>query len=187
MGAIDPRSDEELLAATAGEPTAFGVFYHRHVADLLGFLMRRTRDPELAADLCAEVFAAALEGVRRFRPERGAAIAWLYGIAHRKLADAYRRGAVEDRARRRLRMEPLVLDDEALERVEALADATASSVRLRELVDRLPPDQRDALRARVIDERDYGEIAGRVRCSESVIRKRVSRALAGLRADLEAT
>jgi len=45
-------------------------------------------------------------------PDKGPAIAWLYGIAGRQLAHAARRGAVEDRARRRLGMAPLALTDE---------------------------------------------------------------------------
>ena len=66
------RSDETLLAALDDEPEAFAEFYRRHVTALLGYFVRRTRDPELAADLCAETFAAALAGAHRFRPERGA-------------------------------------------------------------------------------------------------------------------
>jgi hypothetical protein len=34
------------------------VFYRRHVHAVLAYLLARTRRPELAADLCAEVFAA---------------------------------------------------------------------------------------------------------------------------------
>ena len=49
----------------------------------------------------------------------------------------------------------------------------------------LPPDQLEALRLRVIDERDYDEIARELRCSEAVVRKRVSRGLATLRARVE--
>ena len=67
----DPRTDEELLAAVDGEPEAFGVFYRRHVRPLLGYFVRRTGDAELAADLCAETFAAALDGLRRFDPAHG--------------------------------------------------------------------------------------------------------------------
>jgi DNA-directed RNA polymerase specialized sigma24 family protein len=52
-----------------------------HVDGLLGFFCRHTRDAELAADLTAETFAAALGTRRRFRPEAGSATAWLYGIA----------------------------------------------------------------------------------------------------------
>jgi RNA polymerase sigma-70 factor (ECF subfamily) len=177
----DPRSDEALLAATRHEPEAFAVFYRRHVRALIGYFLRRTRDVELAADLTAETFAAALDGCHRFRPERGPAVGWLYGIARRQLAHAQRRGAVEDRARRRLGMAPLELDDAALERVEAAADAGA----VREALAALPPDQREAVRSRVLDEREYADMALRARTSESVVRKRVSRGLAGLRSRLE--
>jgi DNA-directed RNA polymerase specialized sigma24 family protein len=43
--------------------------------------MRRTRDAELAADLTAETFAAALAARARFDPGRGSASAWLFGLA----------------------------------------------------------------------------------------------------------
>ena len=173
--------DEAILAGLDSEPEAFALFYRRHVAGLLGFFLRRTHDPELAADLCAETFAAALDGAHRFDPERGPAVGWLYGIARRLLAHAQRRGVVEDRARRRLGMAPLDLTDAALERVEALAGSDVALAALAEL----PDDQRAAIQARVVDERGYDEIALAARTSASVIRKRVSRGLAAMRARLE--
>jgi len=173
----DPRTDEELLAAVDREPEAFGIFYRRHVLPLLGYFVRRTGDAELAADLCAETFAAALDGLRRFDPARGPAVAWLYGIARRLLGHAASRGVVEDRARRRLGMAPLELTDAALERIETEAGEVATSA-----LDALPADQREAVRARILDERDYADIARTTRTSEAVVRKRVSRGLAGLRA-----
>ena len=48
-------------------------------------------------------------------------------------------------------------------------------------MERLAPEQRDAVRAHVIDERPYGEIAGELETSEAVVRKRVSRGLAAMR------
>jgi len=174
--------DEAILAARDDAPEAFAVFYRRHVAALLGYFLRRTHDPELAADLCAETFAAALDGAHRFDPARGPAVAWLYGIARRQLAHAQRRGAAEDRARRRLGMAPLDLTDAALERIEALAGSDAA---LAEALARLPEAQRAAVQARVVDERGYDEIAVAAHTSASVIRKRVSRGLAGMRARLE--
>ena len=174
--AADPRSDEALLARCASEPEAFAVFYRRHARPLAAYFARRTRDPERAADLTAEAFAAALDGAARFDPQRGPAVAWLYGIGRNLLSAAERRGRVEDRARRRLGMEPIVLDDAALAEVEGLASLDLAAV-----LDDLPADQREAVRARVLDERSYPEIAAATRTSESVIRKRVSRGLAGLR------
>ncbi len=96
-------TDDELLARfAAGDAEAFVRFYRRHLAAVLGFFLRRTRDPELTADLTAEVFAAALVAAGRYRPGERPALAWLYGIAAHKLADSRRRGRVEDDARRRL-------------------------------------------------------------------------------------
>src|SRR5436190_23656219 len=115
------RDDAALLAATAGRPEAFGTFYRRHVRAVLGYCRRRTGSPELAFDLTAEVFAAALESSGRYRAERDSAAAWLYGIARHKLAESARRGRIEDGARRRLRMEPIELDDDGVALVEEVA------------------------------------------------------------------
>src|SRR5690242_11802374 len=98
-------SDEELLASR--DPASFALLYRRHVEELLGFFSRRTRDAELAADLTAETFAAALAARSRYRPEAGKAATWLFAIGMNKLVDAQRRGGAEQRARRRLGMERL--------------------------------------------------------------------------------
>ena len=45
-------------------------------APVLGYLVRRTHDPELGADPTAETFACALEGIERFDPDRGTGSAW---------------------------------------------------------------------------------------------------------------
>lgn len=181
----DRREDEALLEATAkGDAEAFGAFYRRHEDAMLLFFLRRTRGADTAADLAAEVFAAALVSCKRFRPGSKPAVAWLYGIAGKKLAGSRRRKRIEDRARRRLRMDPLVLTDEALERVEALADAEQSAEVLKRLLRELPTDQHAAVRARIVEERSYEEIALELECSPSVVRQRVSRGLRTLRDEI---
>jgi RNA polymerase sigma factor (sigma-70 family) len=186
MGSVRDRNattDGELLALTAEDPEAFGVFYDRYEAQVLGFLYRATRRADLAADLTGEVFAKALDGAERFDPERGSGRAWLFGIARHELADAWRRGRVQDKVRRRLEIETLVLSEGALAQIEQLGDEEAA----RELLEALPGDQRDAITGRVLEERGYRELARALRCSESVVRQRVSRGLRTLRARLEKT
>src|SRR5215218_6492452 len=70
-------SDEELLDASRREPAAFGVFYERHEERILRYFLARVGDAEVAADLTAETFAAALAGAHRFRARKGPAVAWL--------------------------------------------------------------------------------------------------------------
>jgi RNA polymerase sigma-70 factor (ECF subfamily) len=177
----DARTDEELLLATDAE--SFGEFYRRHAEWVLGYLVRRTSDPELAADLCGEVFAAALLARRRFEPDgrrrdRGTqATAWLFRIALNKLNDCLRRQYADDRARRRVGMEPVIPTESELEEILSLGE----EVRVLNLLETLPTDQRAAVQARVIDERDYDEIAGSAGVSEAVARQRVSRGLSNLR------
>jgi RNA polymerase sigma-70 factor (ECF subfamily) len=178
--------DGDLLRSFVdGDPDAFVAFYRRHLATMVSFFLRRTGDPELTADLTAEVFAAALLAADGYRPDERPALAWLYGIAAHKLSDSRRRGQVEDRARRRLALEPLAIDDDGLERVEELASRGHDESELAAAVGKLPAEQRDAVLARIVDERPYGEIAASMSCSELLVRQRVSRGLRTLRSRIE--
>jgi RNA polymerase sigma factor (sigma-70 family) len=168
-------SDDELL--TDGGANGFSIFYRRHVDAVLRYHARSTGNAEAAADLTAETFAAALDAKRRFKPGGPPARAWLFGIAVKKLADYRRRGYAEDKARRRLGMERVEPTDADLSRIESLA----GDVALATLVDELPEDQRRAVTARVLHERDYEDIAGELHISTAGVRQRVSRGLAALR------
>jgi RNA polymerase sigma-70 factor (ECF subfamily) len=109
-------------------------------------------------------------------------VAWLLGIARNKQLESQRRGRIENAARRRLGLAPVALEDADLERVVELASVDE---RIMASFASLPEDQRTALLSRVVEERSYGEIASELRCSESVIRQRVSRGLKTLRANTE--
>ena len=170
----DP-TDAQLLAETHSDPEAFARFYERYERSIVGYFMRRT------ADLTAETFAAALKSARRYRQQHPTAAAWLFTIAANVLAKSARRGRVEDRARRQLGIRKVALREESVARVEA----SASDDWVAELLERLPTDQRDAIVARILEDRSYEDIASELSTSELVVRKRVSRALATLREQLE--
>ncbi len=172
----EQRSDTELLLAsrTCSEP--FGVFYERHFASVLAFFRRRVSGAEEAFDLAAETFAAALASVSRFQPGPEPAQAWLFAIARHKLSEALRNNQIQDQTRRALAMQPIQLDDEAIEILEKIASTPTL-----ELLETLPAGQREAIEAHHLGERGYSEIAAELHCSESVVRKRVSRGLAALR------
>jgi DNA-directed RNA polymerase specialized sigma24 family protein len=163
VGQTDRRSDPELLAATAGDPEAFGLLYVRYEAPVLRFFLRRGATPELAADLAGETFAAALLSAGRFRGDGHEAIAWVYGIARAVLAQSRARGVIEDRARRKLGMAPVPLTQPALEAIEELRGG--------EVLD--------------FDEKTYPKIADTLRCSEMVVPQRARRGLRNLRTRME--
>jgi RNA polymerase sigma-70 factor (ECF subfamily) len=173
----DRRSDEDLLAAAVADDAAFSVFYSRYEKLVLAFFRKTAGPGEVAVDLTAEVFAELVESLDRFDPDQGSGSSWLFGIARNVLARSRRRGQVEDRSRRRLGLPLLVVADETIDRIERSLGADSVT----ELLTRLPDAQRAAIEARILQERDYGEIARELRCSESVVRQRVSRGLRSLR------
>jgi RNA polymerase sigma-70 factor (ECF subfamily) len=182
MGERSGHSADGDAALLLGGADDFGRLYLRHEDHVLAFFRRRTGSAELAADLTAETFARALRDRPRFDPSQGDVAAWLFGIARHLLADSLRHGRVQDNARRRLGLERLLVDDQALARIDELGADLALAA-----LGELPADQRAAVEARVLGEESYDELAVRLRCSRSVARQRVSRGLRALRERLEAS
>jgi len=166
----------------AGDEEAFSAFYREHLDAVVAFFRQRVGDGELALDLSAETFAAVVVSAGSYASE-APAVAWLFGIARNKLRESLRRQRVADAARRRLRMEPLLLDDVNLQRVEERASSGAAD--LARALEELPEATRAALLARLVEEQEYSEIALRLHCSEQVARQRVHRGLKRLRAGLK--
>jgi RNA polymerase sigma factor (sigma-70 family) len=175
--------DAGLVAKIAcGDKAAFVAIYDRYLPLVLRWSLRETGNREVAADLAAETFAAALIASPRYRANKGSVGAWLLGIARNKLRESRRRLRVEDSARRRVGLDPAAFGEADFERVEELTSLDTSTLDLFEM---LPLELREAVSLRVIEERSYEEIAEQLRCSESLVRQRVSRGLRTMRSKLE--
>lgn len=151
--------------------------YSDHGDELLRFLVRRTGDTEIAADLWGETFAQALGSRGRFRGSHEQAVAWLYTIARRQLARYYRRGEAECRAMQRLGMERPAISAETEAQIvqraglDEMRDAIAAGVAM------LSEDAREAIMLRIVDELSYSDLASRLAISEQAARLRVSRGM----------
>jgi len=182
------RTTATSLRQARDRPAAFVDFYEAQARDLLVFFARRTFDVEVARDLTAETFAQAFEHRRRFRGTTDAeAAGWLYGIARHQLSRYARRGAVSRKAIARLGIEVPAVSEDDLERIVELAELAQLRQQVAAAFAELPPDQHEALRLRVVDERDYGDVATILGISEQTARARVSRALRRLADSLDTT
>jgi RNA polymerase sigma factor (sigma-70 family) len=177
--------DADLLHDKTDPPESFAAFYRRHVAPVIRYVASRGLSADEAADVVADTFVGALQGRYRYRPEREHARLWLLAIATRRIADLRRRQASEARRHQRLGSEAVVLtqlDRESYAELFASDDERA----LDALVD-LPPVQQEAVRARILGERDYAEIAEALGLSKPATRQHVSRGLSALRRKLRRT
>src|SRR4051794_7245901 len=114
---------------------------------LLVYLARRTADPEVALELLAETFAQAVASKRRFRGvSEDDAAGWLYGIAKNQLALYYRRGRCEQKALKRLGIEPEPPSPEVLAEIARRSHLDALRQELAAAMATLSPGTRDAVR-----------------------------------------
>jgi RNA polymerase sigma factor (sigma-70 family) len=159
-------------------PSAFSRVYAAKAQEVLVFLLRRTFDVEVARDLTAETFAQAFEHRGRFRGRTDAeAAAWLYSIARHQLGRYARNGVIQRKAVKRLGIEVPAVSDDDHQRVVELAGLADLRKTVADAFCTLPPEQREALRLRVIDEHAYRDVAATLGVSEETARARVSRAL----------
>jgi RNA polymerase sigma factor (sigma-70 family) len=157
---------------------AFEDLYFRVADRLLVFMVRRTADPEIAADLWVETWSRAVGQRDLFRGNTEAEQeGWVFGIARNVLAGFYRRGEAEQRAVTRLGLERPVLSDADLVRLEREGGLSELRRALAAALDGVPQSHREALRLRVIEGLSYPEVAARLVISEDNARARVSRAL----------
>jgi RNA polymerase sigma-70 factor (ECF subfamily) len=167
-------TDEELLTST--DPEAFSAFYARHLPSVERFFSRRV-DRDDVSDLAAETFASALVARKRFAPGDTPAAGWLYTIATRRLVDFQRRTMAKQRTLN-------VLAANAALAAPSPPEPPAETALTAGILRHLPRDQRRAIVAHVLGDRDYRHIAADYGTTEATIRQRVSRGLSTLRGPL---
>ena len=160
--------------------------YERYARVLLVFFQRRVDDPEIAVDLMSDTFTIALERSPQFRGSTDDQLSgWLWSIAQSVLREHERRDESARRGARRLGRERRALTDREIERIEELASSEQLRDAVNRSLDRLPPEQREAVRLRVVEGMSYAQIAARLELTPSGTRTRVTRAMRNLRGMLE--
>jgi RNA polymerase sigma-70 factor, ECF subfamily len=169
LRALEIGADEKLLIEAAQrDPARFSELYERNFDRVYAFIAHRVGDREEAQDLTSEVFHEALAGIGRFEWRGAPFIAWLLGIASNRLARRWQR----------ITGQQVPVDDLDLAGSDGQIEQRAM---LFELVEELPPDQRQVIISRFVYQRSLKEIAQELRRSEGAIKQLQLRALQNLR------
>jgi RNA polymerase sigma-70 factor (ECF subfamily) len=162
------------------DPAAFTEFYRAHVDEVTRFVTRRVADPQLAADLTAEVFLAVIEAAAHYRGSFGGPRTWLYGIARNVIAAEFRRSARERRAED-LSAGRRLLDADDVERLMEKIDAFRQVRELHEELQALPEGERAVLELVSVDGLTVAEAAAALGIRPVTARVRLHRARQALR------
>jgi len=171
--------DGEMIAASLGDPRAFGVIFERHFTAIHGYLRRRL-ERQLADELASQTFLVAFDRREGFDPRRRDSRPWLFGIATNLLRNHRRREVRELRAVRELRPEP----GAGIDGVEGRVDAERLRGALAKALAALPAEEADVLLLLVWAELDQPEIADALGIPVGTVKSRLSRARGRLRAAL---
>lgn len=177
--AVPEPSDAALVAVARRDPAAFDALYRRYVPAVFRYVRARVATLDDAEDITAVTFMSALQSLDRYE-ERGLFAAWLFTIARRQIVAHRRSGA-------RGATEPL--DDAAhrLAAVDGEPDAAGLEARdaLRAALDRLTPDQREAITLRFYGGLRVLEVAAILGKDESAVKMILHRGLRKLRDGLD--
>ncbi|MFE6766482.1 RNA polymerase sigma factor [Streptomyces sp. NPDC057689] len=171
---MDP--DEDLLARSAREPTAFEPLVARHSAALHGYLVRRA--PAAADDLLSEVWLQAYAHRGTFDAARGSARGWLFGVA-RNVLSRHRQTAA--RAAAREEQQPDAVTADPWQAVDQRLDVASVAPELRRRLAELPSAERELLLLVAWEQLTPAEAAAAVGIPAGTARSRLHRARARLR------
>lgn len=172
----DPRSDGVLIVAVAdGDAAALRVLHDRHTPWLALRLTRRCNDRGLVDEVLQDTFLAVWRSPGTYRGT-GEVAAWLWGIAIRRLVDAFRRQA----ARPRL-VASAVAAHEQTPSVEEQLLLGVEHGDLAGALQRLSPELRAVLQATVLDGLTTREAAAYLGIPAGTVKTRMQRARTQLR------
>jgi RNA polymerase sigma-70 factor (ECF subfamily) len=177
---MDERvTDGDLLSAVAdGSTAALESLYRRHASWLTVRLSRRCADPAIVDEVLQDTFVAVWKSAGRYTGQ-GEPAAWIWGIAIRRLVDAFRRTPPA----------AYPLDDHVtdLNLIESAEDRVLLGVEHGDLagaLGRLSPELRAVVQATVLDgltTREAGRLLG---VPAGTVKTRMMRARAALRKEL---
>lgn len=174
MRALEIGADEKLLIEAAQrDPARFSELYERNFERVYAYIAHRVGDREEAQDLTSEVFHEALASIGRFEWRGAPFIAWLLGIAANRLARRWQRITGQQEV-------PVEDFDFA-----GSDDQIERRAMLFQMVEELPPDQRQVIISRFVYQRSLKEIAQELQRSEGAIKQLQLRALQNLRMQMD--
>jgi RNA polymerase sigma factor (sigma-70 family) len=171
---------EPRVRSIGTDPAAFAEFYRAHVHEVTRFVTRRVADPQLAADLTADVFLAVIEAAADYRGSFGGPRTWLFGIARNVIAAEFRRSARQRRAEDLIAGRRL-LDADDIDRLVAKIDASRHVRGLHEELRALPDGERAVLELVAVDGLSVAEAAAALGIRPVAARVRLHRARRALR------
>jgi len=156
------------------------MLYEQHVAAIYRFIVYRIGDTMAAEDLTAEVFAAMMTAIPRYK-ERGAPFkAWLFRIARTKVADYWRKIKRHEKYQ-----EVFIQADTSAKKMQDALEDRFQYEGLQKALRYLTPAEVEVVILRFSGGLDHQEIAAVIHSNANAVKSKLRRALEKLQRVLE--
>lgn len=183
----DPQPDramEEthlLTQVGAGDRRSFEELHRRFSTLLFSSALGILNNREAAEDVTQDVFLQIWEKAPSFDPARGKAATWALTMARNKAIDRLR--AAQRRARLREEAAKEKMQDQHFDDRDSLQSALTQErgSTLRAMVEKLTPEQREAIQLAYFDDLPYPEVARKLHVPLGTVKARIRRGMQRLR------
>ncbi len=180
MLVVAEREQLPVRQARAGDAQAWDLLFQRYQLPLYTYVFELVHDEQASLDTVQETFIAAVRHIDSLR-EDGKFGSWLFGIAHQKCLQRWRRQA----------RDAALAEDFGVEAVETADGPDELLIREEEeaevmmLLNRLPLPQRSVLLLHVVEDFSLEEIAGITGVPPGTVKSRLHYAKRALRKLIE--
>jgi RNA polymerase sigma-70 factor (ECF subfamily) len=174
-------SDGALVLAIARyHQEALAEAYRRHGGAVFALARRLLADQALAEEVVQEVFLRLWTQPDRFDPERGALRSYLLAQSHGRAVDLLRS---ETSRRRREEREARQTAEGGYDIEREVLDLAVGE-HVKEVLERLPPEERQPIELAYFGGFTYRQVAARLEQPEGTVKSRIRSGLRRMRADL---
>ncbi|TWT55399.1 ECF RNA polymerase sigma factor SigW [Thalassoglobus neptunius] len=178
------QSHENDLVARirSGDRSAWEYLYDQHSVGVWKYVARLLGEPgETVAEVVQEVFLAAIKGIDHYDDQIGSVGQWLTGIAHRQVADHFRRKARHCREKEPAVVRHVAMNaqpNEVAENPVAALQQIEVAERVRMVLGQMSSEYAALLMARYMDRRSVQQLQELFGGSSNSIRSKLRRARA---------
>lgn len=182
MLVVAEREQLPVSQARAGDPAAWDALFHRYQLPLYTYVFELVNDEQTSLDLVQETFLAAVRHIGGLR-EDGKFGSWLFGIAHQKCIQRWRKQNREEYLREELAEAPADIDDGP----DDLLIRREQEAEFMNRLNRLPLPQRAVLLLYFVEDFSVEEIARITKTPPGTVKSRLYYAKKSLRKLVEET
>ena len=170
-----PGDEKMVERCLHGDDTAWEAVVNSYAKRIYNLTYRYTCRREEAEDLTQEIFIRVYQNLKSFRSDSGSFRSWLMKVGRNLIIDHYRRTRRFQQTAGTEEMETMNLKDDKVLSPQRRVEQSEASLFLREGLQALAPELKEAIILRDLEGMAYLEIAELLSIPEGTVKSRINR------------